>query len=262
MVQLKVGWRWKWRLGYWLLALVLPSTTLGSAEGLRLGVSDTDTAFPSYANYNPGNPDEPLTGGLIDFWRCVINDAAVPPVFVRRPLLRLRHELIHGQLDLQLSSFKGPAQQRLVEHNGLQFSAAFLHTYVSLLVRAPDAALLQDGRWQQEPIGVVKQSMFHRDLQALGGVIGLRANSFDQLLKQLISGRVALIALPLSWSGEGTRKFMGVSVSGRTLIEKSLHAIVSRQKLQAEPQLLARIDKRIPTCQPALATIQRNVLPE
>ena len=246
----------KWRLGYWLLglSLLLPLAVQAAGASLRLGISDTDTAFPGYVDYTPG---EPLTGVLIDFWRCVLKAEALPPVFVRRQLLRLRHELIRGKIDMQLSSFQGPEQVRMVEQNGMGFTDAFYHTHVSLLVRTQDASLLQDGLWQQQAIGVVRQSVFHGDLQRLGGVIGLRANSAALLLKQLMSGRVAVIALPLPWVGEAARPYRGVSLSGRTLLKKSVHSLVSRQSLEADPQLLARINRRIPACQPALRSLQR-----
>lgn len=246
---------WRWLI--WLPCLALPLLAVAASPGLRLGVSDTATAFPAYADFTPGKPP---SGALIDFWACVLREETAPLEFVRRPLRRLRQELIHGEIDILLSSFKGPDQLRMVEQNGMDFSDAFQGVYVSLLVRTEDAQLLQAGLWQQQPIGVVKHSVLQGDPQRLGGSIGLRAKSAVQLLKQLISGRVDMIALPASWPGPASRDFGGVSLSGRTLLNRGVQGVVSRQRLQADPQLLLRINSRIPVCKGVMSALQLDLL--
>jgi len=234
----------------WLGLLFMP---LALADSLRLGIDETTAGFHQYVDYQPG---EPLSGALIDFWRCVLEPEGRALDFSVRPILRNRQALEQGLLDVHLSSLFSDQD----EASGSRYTDAFLSANVALVSLASNASLLSDGAWQQQTLGVVLRSNFEHEIQRRGGRISDRVKTIDQLFKLLIGGRVSLISMPLARSAEEVTRYRGVALAGRNLLASSVHGLVSSQLLAADPEFMLRINKRLPACQHLLTPVTQSTL--
>jgi len=233
-----------WWLGLLFMPLVL-------ADTLRLAIDETTTGFDQYVEYQPG---EPLSGALVDFWRCVLEPEGKALDFSVQPVLRNRQALEQGLMDLHLSSLRSD----MGEASGSRYTDAFLSANVALVSLASNAPLLREGVWQQQTLGVVLRANFEREIQQRGGQVSDRVKTMDQLFKLLIGGRVSLISMPLARSAEGVTRYLGVALAGRNLIASSVHGLVSRHRLAADPEFMSRINKRLPVCRPMLISIMQD----
>jgi len=218
---------------------------------LRLGVSSSTVGFGEYAHYTPG---QPMQGALIDFWRCVLEPEPQSLEFVVRPYLRTQHEIAQGELDIYLSTF------RVAGLRPELYTDTFLSIYVSVISLAENKDLLADGVWQQQAVGVVKRSSYHEYLKQQGATIGARVANMEQLLTLLVRGRLSVISLPLTWPAEDSKRFLGAPLASRGLLEKTLYGAISPRRHAADPQLIERVNQRIPTCESALAQIRKSKL--
>jgi hypothetical protein len=237
----------------WLMCgCLLTLSAISGAEGtLRLGVSQSTVGFTGYAKYTEG---QPMQGALIDFWRCVLAPEPQSLEFVLRPFFRTQHEMEQGELDIHISTFHAAGVAPDL------YTDAFLSIYISIISLAEHNGLLADGVWQQQGVGVVQRSSYHSYLEAQGVTIGARVPNMDKLLTLLVRGRLSVVSLPLTWPAEDTQRFMGAPLASRGLLEKTLHGAVSPQRHALDPQLIDRINQRMPACQTVLAPVRRNLL--
>jgi len=226
---------------------------LALADTLRLGIDETTTGFHPYVDYRPG---EPLSGPLLDFWRCVLEPEGRALDFSVRPILRSRQALEQGVLDLHLSSLRNDQG----ETAGLRYTDSFLNANVALVSLASNVPLLSDGVWQQQTLGVVLRSNFEHEIQQRGGRVSDRVKTIDHLFKLLIGGRVSLIAMPLARSAAGITRYRGVALAGRNLVASTVHGLVSPHLLARDPGFMSRINQRLPACQHTLTPVKQSTL--
>jgi len=223
-----------------------------SADALRLGIDETTAGFYGYVHYRPG---EPLSGVLVDFWRCVLEPEGKELKFSVRPILRSRLELEQDVLDIHISTLFGDEGGVV----GASYTDAFLSINMALISLADNASLLPDNVWQKQSLGVVLRSNFYNEIQRQGGQVSVRVSTLDHLFKLLMSGRVSLMTIPLASPVEEVARYKGVALAGRTLGTRSVHGLVSPHRLAEDPELMSRINQRMPTCRPMLTPIIQSV---
>lgn len=235
----------------WLLLSSLLSLPLAASEAvtaeppLLVVVDELATSYPDYAVVRAG---QPMSGQLVNFWRCVLQGAQRPAQFSVRPGARGRHELAAGQLDLLIPKIK-PSTHETVELGQAVYTQPYDYVHYMLVSLKSRVQLLEEVNWVERNLGVARTSVLHTYVEQLGGRIETRVKSVKQLFKLLLGERVDLVLLISPWPASDIRQFGGMPLAARSLLQSSVHGLLSQQRVAREPQLLWRINRQISACQ-------------
>jgi len=234
------------RVSVYLIPLLLALLCLRAvAEPLLIAIDKLATGYPDYAVVRAG---QPMTGQLVRFWQCVFDGAEAPVQFTVRPGARARHELALGQVDLVTPKIK-PSTGETVELGGALYTQPYDYIHYMLIARRENKDLLLDPNWVERRLGVARTSVWHAYVEQLGGRVETQVQSVDQLFKLLVGGRVELALLVSPWPASDIRQYGGEPLAARSLLQSSLHGLLSPQRFEREPQLLWRINRQISACQ-------------
>jgi len=243
------------RVSICLIALLLTLPfPLAAVEPLLIAIDKLATSYPDYAVVREG---QPVGGQLVRFWQCVFDGLGRPVRFTVRPGARGRHELATGEVDLLVPKIK-PSTDETVELGAAVYTQPYDYINYLLIARQQNKALLKEVNWVERNLGVARTSVLHTYLAQLGGHIGTQVNSVEQLLRLLLGGLVELVLMISPWPAAELRQFEQAQLAARGLLQTSVHALLSRQRHQREPQLLWQINRQISDCQLAAPIAMPN----